>query len=79
MYNSATSSEQTQAVDVGLLAGAEFAINDNLMIGGGVDYNHNIMNNRNNFVSVYNLQPDDTKALEEIDYYTVKINAKLTF
>ena len=78
-YNSSADSAQTNAVDAGILAGVDFNVNENFMLGIGVDYNHNVMNSNNNFGSVYNLQPGDTKAIEEIDYYVVKLTAKILF
>lgn len=78
-YNHSTTSEDTNAVNVGAMAGLDFELSKSLMIGGSLSYSHNIMNNRNNFTSIYNLDPDDSKALEEIDFTTISVNAKLTF
>jgi opacity protein-like surface antigen len=78
-YNNSTTNEDTNAVNAGAMAGVDFELNKSLTIGGGLEYSHNIMNNRNNFVSIYNLNPTDTKALEEIDFTTVSVNAKMTF
>lgn len=76
--NPYSETEETHAVNVGLLAGADFALNDNVMIGAGMDWNFNIMNKSDFNYSAYNL-PQNSKPLEEIDYYTLKLNAKISF
>ncbi|MGE3683017.1 MAG: porin family protein [Bdellovibrionales bacterium] len=76
--NRYTTSEETHAVNGGLGLGADFAVTDAFSIGGGLDYSWNIMN-RNDFnFRSYGLPPN-TKALEEIDYYTLKLSGKMTF
>lgn len=72
------SEAQTDSVNFIALAGADFQINNNFSIGAGVQYSTNIMN-RNEFnFSQYSL-PEGTKALEEIDFFTTKVSAKLSF
>lgn len=75
-YNT-NQSEETNAINGGLLGGVDYQINEKFLIGGGLDYNMNI-SNQNNFLSQYQI-PQGVTPLEEVDYYTVKINAKLTF
>jgi hypothetical protein len=76
--NPYSQSEESHAVNVGLLAGADFALNENVMIGAGMDWNFNIMSKADINYSSYSL-PSNSKPLEEIDYYTLKINAKISF
>lgn len=78
MYNSTTDSEDTHSVVLSVVAGADFAVSENFLIGAGIDYNKPIMNkNTPNFAS-YGL-PDNTKPVEEFDYYTFKVNARMSF
>ncbi|MGE4133394.1 MAG: OmpW family outer membrane protein [Bdellovibrionales bacterium] len=72
------SSEQTESVNLGLAVGADFIVNEMFAIGGGLDYSTNMMN-RNDFNFANYGLPENTKALEEIDFFTVKVNAKLMF
>jgi hypothetical protein len=83
-------SETTQAVDLGVLAGVDFAINDQFMVGLGLDYNFNVMtmNNLNNNTSYYyggygygynNGLPSNVQQLEKISFYAIKVNGKFTF
>lgn len=71
------SEETTDAVNVGALAGIEFEATSNVLIGAGLEYNRNLFNKSLSF-STYGL-PDNTRALEEIDYYSIKVGAKMTF
>ncbi len=78
-YNPSTTEANTQAVDMGVLAGADFFLSNNLIIGGGIDYNFNVMNNNPIKFDEYTNQPANTKELETIGYYSVKVNAKFMF
>ena len=78
LTNDSTQEEETHAVNVGLLAGADFAISESFMIGAGVDWNYNVMKKSDFSYTAYNL-PANSKPLEEIDYYTLKLNAKVSF
>ncbi len=78
MSNPYSQTEETHAVNVGLLAGLDFAFNDNFTVGAGMEWNFNVMNKSDFNYSAYNI-PQDTKPLEEIDYYTLKLNAKISF
>jgi len=71
------SEETTDAVNVGGLAGIEFEAASNVLIGAGLEYNRNLFNKSLSY-STYGL-PDNTRALEEIDYYSIKVGAKMTF
>jgi hypothetical protein len=72
-------SQDTDAVDAGLLGGVDFEISKKILIGAGVDYNFNVMN-KNDFRTMYTQYGlPDTRPLEEIDYYTVKATAKFLF
>jgi len=75
--NPNSTEEDTHAVNAGLTAGVDFALNDNILLGAGLDYNFNLMN-RQDFQAQYSI-PSGVKALEEIDYTVIKINAKMTF
>ncbi len=70
--------DQTDSINFVLMAGADFQISDNLSIGAGVDYNTNVMNRSELNFQNYAL-PEGTKALEEIDFFTTKVTAKMTF
>jgi outer membrane protein W len=78
-------SESTQSVDMGVLAGVDFAINEQFMVGLGVDYNFNVMtmnNMPNNQYYVWNgqgYQSVNVQQLEKINFYAIKANAKFTF
>lgn len=76
--NPYSQSEETHAVNAGILGGVDFALNDNVMIGAGFDWNFNVMNKSDFNYSAYNM-PANSKPLEEIDYYTLKLNAKVSF
>jgi hypothetical protein len=78
LANPYSQTEETHAVNAGILGGVDFAINDNVMIGAGFDWNFNIMSKSDFNYSSYNL-PANSKPLEEIDYYTLKLNAKISF
>jgi opacity protein-like surface antigen len=72
-------SQETDAVDAGLLGGVDFEISKNILIGAGLEYNFNVMN-KNDFRTMYSQYGlPDTRPLEEIDYYTVKVGAKFLF
>lgn len=72
--------DQTEAINLNLMVGADFKATENLRIGGGLDYSTNIMNrNEFEFANYYSQLPENTKALEEIDFWTLKVNATLTF
>jgi hypothetical protein len=72
-------SQDTDAVDAGLLGGVDFEISKKILIGAGVDYNFNVMN-KNDFRTMYSQYGlPDTRPLEEIDYYTIKATAKFLF
>ena len=80
VINNYSTTESTQAVDLGVLAGVDFAISDEIVIGAGVDYNFNVMNvdgfdERN----VGGWPPGGIQELEKIDYWTLKISAKFIF
>ncbi len=69
--------QETHAVNAGLLGGVDFAISDGILIGAGLDYNFNVMNKTEFNYAQYGLP--NTRPLEEIDYYTLKVSAKMTF
>ena len=72
-------SETTSAVNFGVLGGVEFQLSENFMIGGGLEYNINVMNsNEPDWVNNYSL-PAGTTELEKINFYTLKVNAKFIF
>ena len=74
------SEDQTEAINLNLMAGADFVVNDHFRIGGGLDYSTNVMNrNEFNFANYYTSLPENTKALEEIDFMTLKVTGTLTF
>lgn len=72
------SEDQTEAINLNLLAGADFAASENLRFGLGVEYSTNVMNQSEFNFNNYAL-PENTKAIEEIDFYTVKASATFTF
>lgn len=72
-------SQETDAVNMGLLAGVDFEVSKQILIGAGVDYNFNVMN-KNEFRNIYNQYGmTNVRPLEEIDYYTLKVGAKFLF
>ncbi len=71
-------SAETHAMNVGLMAGADFMLSDSILIGGGLDWSRNFANNNGLEFKSYGL-PDNTKAIEEIDFYTFKVSAKYLF
>lgn len=72
--------DQTEAINLNLMVGADFVATENFRIGGGLDYSTNIMNrNEFEFANYYSQLPENTKALEEIDFWTLKVTATLTF
>lgn len=82
-YNT-INSETTQSVNMGALAGVDFAFTEQFMIGLGVDYNFNVMtmNNLGNtqyYYGYYGNSIPGTQQLEKINYYGIKANAKFTF
>lgn len=70
--------ESTHAVNMGLLAGIDFEVSENFMLGAGFDWNFNVMNKVDFSATDYGL-PANARPLEEIGYYTLKVNAKVTF
>jgi len=73
------SEDDTESVNLDLMAGADFQVNEMFMIGAGLSYSTNIMN-RNEFdFNQYAVLPENTKALEEIDFWTFKVTGSLTF
>lgn len=70
--------QETHAVNAGLLGGVDFMISESIMIGGGLDYNFNVMNKTEFPYQQYGMA-GGTRPLEEVDYYTLKISAKMTF
>jgi outer membrane protein W len=76
--NPYTTHEETQALSLGILGGADFQVSKNFLIGGGVEWNTNVFNNNSIVFSDYGLPPN-TRAIEEIDFVTLKLNAKMTF
>lgn len=76
--NPYTTHEETQALSLSLIGGADFQMSKNFLIGGGLEYNTNLTNNNSIVFSNYGLPPN-TRALEEMDFITLKINAKMTF
>ncbi len=81
IFNTAApSSEETEAINLNLMAGADFIVSDTISIGAGIDYSTNVMNrNEFDFSNYYTTLPENTKALEEIDFYMLKVTAKMTF
>ncbi len=77
VVNPSATEEESNSVNLGLTAGVDFAVTKKFTIGGGLDYNFNVMN-RQDFRSQYGL-PSGVKALEEIDYTLIKISGKMTF
>jgi outer membrane protein W len=74
------SEEQTESLNLNLTAGLDFKLNQTFMIGGGVDYSMNLWNKSEfDFANYYTSLPADTKALEEINFWTVKATATVTF
>lgn len=75
--NPTATEEDTHSVNAGLTAGVDFAVSESILLGAGVDYNFNLMSNQD-FHSQYAI-PTGVKALEEIDYTVIKVNAKMLF
>ncbi len=72
------SEDQTDSINLLLTAGADFQVSENISIGAGVDYSTNVMGR-----SEFNFQnyalPEGTKKIEEVDFFTTKVTAKMTF
>ncbi len=70
--------DDTESVNFLLMAGADFQISDTISIGADVGYSTNVMGR-----SEFNFQnyalPEGTKAIEEIDFFTTKVTAKMSF
>ena len=65
-------------MDLGALAGVDFAVTESFLIGAGVDYNFNVFPiNRFNYAA-YNLPPG-TQSLETISFWTLKLSIKWLF
>lgn len=77
--NPNSETEESHAVNLGLMLGLDFALNEHLMIGGGMDWNFNMMNKNNFDSSNYGNTVANSKPLEEIDYSTFKLNLKYVF
>lgn len=73
------SEDQTDSVNLMLMAGADFQVSETISIGAGVDYSTNIMNRSEINFQNYGINPEGTKAIEEIDFFTTKVHAKMTF
>lgn len=74
------SEDQTESINLDLLAGADFQVNEMISVGAGLGYSTNLMNrNEFDFNNYYATLPENTKALEEIDFWTVKATATLSF
>lgn len=72
--------ESTESLNLNLAAGLDFKLNETFMIGGGVDYSMNLWTkNEFDFGNYYAIQPEGTKPLEEINFWTVKATATVTF
>lgn len=78
-YEVPPNEQETHAINLGLAAGVDFALNEHWLIGGGIDWNTNIMNKNEINYNAYNVRPADTKDLEEIDYTTLKVYGKVSF
>lgn len=76
--NPYTTHEETQAISLGLLGGADFQLSNNFLIGGGIEWNTSVSNNNSFVFSNYGL-PQNTRAIEDMDFVTLKLNAKMTF
>lgn len=79
--NRYSATQNTQAVNMGVLGGADFWITDAISIGAGFDYNFNVMTfsgwDQRQIVGypMYN----NLQELEKIDFWTVKVVAKFVF
>ncbi len=73
------SDDSTTAINLGLMLGADFQINDTFMIGGGFDYSSNLTNTNEFDFQNYGILPENTKPLEEIAFWTLKVTGTLTF
>ncbi|MBX3022371.1 MAG: porin family protein [Bdellovibrionales bacterium] len=71
-------SADTHSVNVGLVAGVDFEVSDSITLGAGIDYNTPVMKKHDFNFRNYNL-PENTKPVEEFDYTTIKVNARMTF
>lgn len=72
--------EQTESINLNLSAGLDFKVNDTFLLGGGVDYSMNLWNQSEfDFNNYYTVLPPNTKRLEEINFWTVKATATVTF
>lgn len=77
-FQNSPQSLDTHTVNLVLVGGVDFDINQSFGIGAGLDYNKPVMaRNTPNFTN-YGL-PSDSKPVEEFDYYTFKINARYNF
>lgn len=68
----------SHAVNLGLMAGVDFLLNDRVLLGAGIEHSTNVMNKNELNYAQYGL-PADSKDLEEIDFTTLKVYGKLTF
>jgi len=78
MINPNEDTEETHSINLGLSGGVDFAVNTWLGLGAGVEYSKNLMNKNEFQYDAYGL-PSNGKALEEIDFWTLKLLAKFSF
>lgn len=74
--------QTTDAINVDLLAGVDFDINQNWTIGVNLQYSKNVVDiNKFDRASyyTYNYVPDGTRPLEEIDYTAFQVVGKYSF
>ncbi|NJL24443.1 MAG: porin family protein [Calothrix sp. SM1_5_4] len=79
LYNAYTTSEETHAVNLGLVGGVDFDVAENFVLGLGLDYNFNVMSKNDIDYGSYGLPVGERSPLEKIDYTTVKVNARILF
>ncbi len=81
-YNSGTNSEcSTQAVDVGVTAGADLLISDNFSIGADFKYMTNVTSRKDSAYqdSIVNPSTGYGSAVEDLQYYTISLAGKFLF
>ncbi len=81
MYNGPEAECSTQAVDVGVTAGADMSISDNFAIGADFKYMTNVTSRQDSRYqqSIVNPGTQFGSAVEDLQYYTISLAGKFLF
>lgn len=71
--------ESTESLNFLATAGLDFKLNDTFTIGGSADYSANLWTKNEFDFGNYGQLPADTRPIEEINFWTLKATATVTF